>query len=397
MNVLQVFNEYRSLCGGEGTVVQMIAALIEKRGGTARLLSRSSKGLDGSVRAKMRAFVSGIYNRTARHEMAAILREDPPDVVHVHNVYPLFSPSVLMACRRAGVPVVMTNHNYVLSCPVVNHLHKGRICERCVGGHEYWCALNNCRGNSAESIAYAVRSAVARRMHVFRDCVTVHILLSDFAKKRLVRMGFDETRLVVLPNMVELPETPLQRPVGEYIAYSGRIATEKGIDVLLAAARQLPDIPFRLAGDGPLLDPLRSQTPPNVRFVNRLGVDDLNDFYKRARVLVVPSMWFEGCPLVVSEAMSHSLPVVASRIGGLPEFVDESKTGLLFEPGDVDELVQKIRWLWDRPAVCLDMGQRGSEKARREYNADVYYQRLMAIYGKAMTFTGKAAQAHEHN
>jgi glycosyltransferase involved in cell wall biosynthesis len=107
-------------------------------------------------------------------------------------------------------------------------------------------------------------------------------------------------------------------------------------------------------------------------------------FYQGARFLVVPSMWFEGCPLVVSEAMSHGLPVIASRIGGLPEFVEDGVTGLLFEPGNVAELAEQIRTLWENPDLCRRLGEAGRRKAEREYNEEVYYRSLISIYEQAI-------------
>jgi glycosyltransferase involved in cell wall biosynthesis len=393
VKLLQVYNDYRSAFGGEAGVVQMIATIVEKHGGQARLLTRSSKGLDRTLAGKVRGFVSGIYNRSTCREMEQILRDDRPDVVHVHNLYPLISPSVLVACRRAGVPVVMTNHNYMLTCPVVNHLHKGHVCEKCLGGREYWCVLRNCRESRAESLAYSVRSAVARKLQFFRNDVTVHIVLSDFAKQRLLKQGFDDERIVVLPNMVELSPESTTNAAGHYAAFSGRMMPEKGVDVLLAAAARLPEVSVRLAGDGPSLEKLSSAAPANSLFVNRLGAEQMAAFYRGARFLVVPSKWFEGCPLVVSEAMSHGLPVIASRIGGLPEFVEEGVTGLLFEPGNVAELADKIRLLWGNPDLCRRMGAAGRQKASREYNEEVYYRRLIAIYAQAIELNVRQLQS----
>ncbi len=270
MKVLQVFNDYRTYCGGEGTVVEMIQALLEKHGHTASLFIRSSKGLEHSLLGKVRAFASGIYSRSSYRHMVHTLRKERPDLVHAHNLYPLISPSVLVACRRAAVPVVMTTHNYQLTCPVVNHLHQGRVCERCLGGHEYHCLLQNCRENRAESLAYALRSFTARKLKLFQQNVTLHVVLSAFAKQQLVRQGYDPGRIAVLPNMVPLGPERTTRDAGQYVAYSGRIKDEKGVDVLVAAAAQLPDIPFRIAGDGPLLDALRDRATANVQFVGRL-------------------------------------------------------------------------------------------------------------------------------
>jgi glycosyltransferase involved in cell wall biosynthesis len=403
MKVLQVYNDYRSNVGGEAGVVRMIAATLERHGDEAQLLTRSSKGLDNSFLSKIQCFISGIYNRSAYREMAALLEADRPDVVHAHNLYPLFSPSVLVACRRADVPVVMTTHNYQLTCPIVSHLRKGKICEKCMGGNEQWSVLNNCRGSFAESLAYGLRSYIARKKRYFLDNVTIQVVLSDFARERLIRAGYDPRRVVVLPNMTDL--RPMRNEstsgtsqnlslgglssAGQFAAFCGRMQEEKGVDVLLAAAARLPEVPVRLAGDGPILEALMAAAPPNADFVKRIPPDKMMSFYKDARFLVVPSMWFEGHPLVITEAMSHGLPVIASRIGGLPEFVEDGVTGLLFEPGNVDDLVDRMRTLWENPELCKRMGKAGREKAEREYGEELFYQRLMAIYQKAIDLTPK--------
>jgi glycosyltransferase involved in cell wall biosynthesis len=389
VKVLQVYNDYRSRHGGEINVVQMISTLIERRGHEARLLTASSKGLDDTLIGKIKAFASGIYNRSAYRQMLQSLRDDRPDIVHVHNLYPWFSPSVLVACREEGLPVVMTNHNYLLTCPVVSHLYRGKVCEKCFGGKEYHCVLQNCRENMAESVAYAARSFTARKLDLFRSHVTIQIMLSDFARRRLIKTGFDEDRVVVLPNMVELGPEPKNDAPGQYAAFSGRMAAGKGVDILLSAAANLPDVPVRLAGDGSILDDLKAAAPANAKFLDRLGPVELAEFYRNSRFLVVPSRWFEGCPLVVSEAMSHGLPVIASRIGGLPEFVDDGVTGLLFEPGNVAELTDKIRLLWNDPELCRRMGEAGRAKACRAYNEDVYYGNLMSIYNQAIELNAK--------
>ena len=164
---------------------------------------------------------------------------------------------------------------------------------------------------------------------------------------------------------------------------------EKGVDVLLAAAARLPDVPFHLAGDGTLLADLKAGALANAHFVGSFGRAEIAGFYQNARFLVVPSKWFEGCPLVISEAMSHGLPVIASRIGGLGEYVQDGVTGLLFEPGNSADLAEKIRLLWTNPELCRRMGEAGQQKARQELNEDLYYKRLTAIYEQAIEFTAR--------
>jgi glycosyltransferase involved in cell wall biosynthesis len=253
-----------------------------------------------------------------------------------------------------------------------------------MGGKEYWCALKNCRSNIWESVAYALRSAVARKLRYFHKNVTLFIALTKFAREHLVQAGFEGDRIFVLPNMVAVEDSPTDPFQGRYVAFAGRMSPEKGVDTLLAAGRLLPDIPVCLAGDGPMMPAVVKQVSPNATFLGRLDTQEMTAFYRSARFLVIPSRCFEMCPLVVGEAMSHGLPVIASRIGGLPELVENNVTGFLFEPGNSEDLARKVRLLWDNPDLCRKMGQAGREKAIREYNKDVYYRRLMAVYERAI-------------
>src|SRR5690606_26895816 len=148
--------------------------------------------------------------------------------VHAHNLYPLFSPSVLAACRRVGTPVVLSLHNQNLTCPRSDHLYRGKICEKCFGGREYHCVLQNCRENIFESIGYATRAAVARKLRLFERNVTVFIALTQFARRRLIQVGLPADRICVLPNMAPDSGPPVVPADGKYVAFAGRLSQEKG-------------------------------------------------------------------------------------------------------------------------------------------------------------------------
>lgn len=386
VKLLQVYNQYRSPFSGEEAVVERTAALIEKHGGTARLLMRSSRNIGSSLTHKANAFWSGIYSRQAYREMERLLAADRPDVVHVHNLFPLFSPSILVACRRAGVPVVMSVHNQQLTCPRSDHLHRGSICDKCLDGSELHCVLRNCRDNIFESVGYALRSAFARKLRLFHKHVTLLIALSRFAKSRLVRAGFDERRIVVLPNMVELHEPPADPSQGSYIAFAGRMSSEKGVGTLLAAAAELPACRVRLAGSGPLLEQLRRAAPVNAELLGQLDPAQMRVLYRHARLAVVPSITYEMCPLVILEAFSHGVPVITSKLGAQRELIDEGLQGLLFEPGNARDLSHKMRQLWEQPALCRQMGAAGYRRVVAEHSEAVYYQRLIKIYQQAIAW-----------
>jgi glycosyltransferase involved in cell wall biosynthesis len=383
VRIFQVFNEQRYR-GGDHAVVDATMRVLTQYGQQPRLVLKSSKILENSIIRRIHAFWGGVYNIRSYYEMRRLLKEDRPDVVHVHSVYPMFSPSVLVACRRANVPVVMTVHSHGLTCPTWNHVYKGRVCEDCVGGHEYWCVLKNCRNNIFESSGYALRTSVARRFRLFHDNVSMLIVMTLFAKRRLLQTGFRDDQIALVPNPASMKGSAVSPSSGKYVGFVGRVSQEKGVDTLLAAAAQLPDIQFKVAGDGPLLSEMKARAPFNVEFLGRLRSDQLREFYGRSRFVVVPSVCFEQFPLALLEAMALGLPVIASRIGGLPEIVDECVTGSLFEPGNPVALIRELRRLWDDPQLCNRMGRAGQQKVIREYNEEVYFHNLMSVYQTAI-------------
>jgi glycosyltransferase involved in cell wall biosynthesis len=392
VTVLQIYNEQRSRLGGEPAVIEVTTRVLERHGHNTRTLMKSSRDLESSVTKKFCAFWTGAFDVAAFVEIKRILTEERPNVVHVHSVYPMFSPSVLVACRRTGIPVVMTVHTHNLTCPTWFHLYEGNVCVECIGGHEQRCLVKNCRHSRLESAAYAMRSVIARRWNLFRDNVDVFMVPTPFTAQLLVRAGYAEDQIQVVSNPTAVTSSEGDRLLGEYIAFAGRVSPEKGLDVLLAAAAQMPEIPFRIAGDGPALPALKAKATPNVEFVGKLNFEPLLAFYRRARILAVPSVWFEPFGMVAADAMALGVPVVASRIGGLPYVVDDGVTGILVTPGDPGDLVRGLRQLWNDEASCTVMGNAGRIKALRQFSQETFYRNLMTAYESAIQRKSRMAE-----
>ena len=382
--LLQIFNQYRSINSGEERVVFDIMNLMKDKGISARLLMRTSRGIEKSFLKKVHAFWNCIYSYSSYKDIIETIREFKPDIVHINNLYPLFSPSILVACNNEGIPVVMTVQNYALTCPTAHHLRKGQICERCIGGHEYWCVLKNCRENMSESVAYAVRSFTARKLKLFYKYVILFIVPTKFTENKLLESGFKKDKMVILRNMIKVKKFPINPFDGQYIAYAGRMSQEKGVNQIITAARNFKNINFHLAGDGPIKNQLVKDAPKNVKFVGLLNEDELDEFYRKARFLIVPSIWYEMCPLVISQAFSHGLPVLASNIGGLPELVEDGITGMLFNPGNLDDLNYKIKTLWDNPELCKQLGNIAYKKSTDELGENIYFDKLLNVYMRAL-------------
>jgi len=386
MRVLLVHNDY-GIFSGEEAMVESVARLLEDGGHEIRFLRRSSAEIPRLSFGKIRAFLSGIYSAGGRRDARAIVREYRPDVVHIHNLYPFLSPWILRDFRTAGIPVVMTLHNYRLLCPNGLCLSHDELCERCAGGREYWCVWRNCEDNLPKSLGYALRNAVARWARLYLDNVTLYTSPTLFLRDWLSSWGVPKERIRILPNMNSVRGEIGTDTLGDYAAFVGRLSREKGVRGLLEAARLCPDIEFRVAGEDSNADDLKKYAPKNVCFAGKLGRDALQMFYANARMVVAPSLFYEGFPLVIVEAMVKGRPVVCSRIGGLPEIVEDGGTGFCCAPGKVGELASTIRRLWQDASLCRRLGEAGRAKALREYAPERYFESLIEIYREAIEGT----------
>jgi glycosyltransferase involved in cell wall biosynthesis len=313
------------------------------------------------------------------------LLAESPDVVHVHNLYPLLSPSVLSACAELSIPVVMTLHNFRLICPIGIFFRNGNICEACVSGNEFSCLFKNCRNNLAESLVYSFRTHIASKFRQIVDRVDRFIAPSEFLLEKYMESGFSDEKFEVIPNFTPIPEHPVELKNSEYVAFLGRFSSEKGVINLLAAAELLPEIDIRLAGDWkPMRDALASR-PNNVSLMGNLVGKELDAFFRGARFVVVPSVCYEVCPMVVLEAMSYGVPVVASNLGGLPEMVDDRVNGLLFKPGSAVDLAEKMEQLWDDPGLCERFGSAARKKILRSNNEQKFADDLLAVYSDCLS------------
>lgn len=382
MKVLIVHNAYRQP-GGEDAVVAAEKALLAEYGHGVRLFTVSNDSVTG-VGSRLAAALGAPYSPAARDTLARLLDEQRPDVVHVHNFFPLLTPSIYDACQTAAVPVVQTLHNYRLICPVATLRRNGAICEICVSANAYRSVLHGCyRDSRLGTLAVARMIQIHRRRGTWRNKVDRYIALTQFARSKFIEGGLPAEKIVVKPNFVVADHAPAplpgQRKGGLFV---GRLSPEKGIGVLLDAWREL-DVPLCVAGDGPLLDEVRGQASPAVIPLGRLSATEVANEMRRAQFLVVPSEWYEGFPVVIAEAYARGLPVIASRLGSLAEIVEDGVTGLHVEPGDAGDLAAKVRWAVDHPDRMHRMGWQAHRRYEERYSPEVNHALLVAIYGEA--------------
>ena len=384
MRILIAHNDYGRF-SGEEQAIENIAKIISGNGHEVDWFRHQAPNKNYSSGQKIRGFFSGIYSFKSRERLKVILSRNRYDIVQIQNLYPFISPSILSICRRHNIPVVMRCPNYRLFCPNGLHLSHGEICERCLYGKEWHCILRNCEENYFKSTGYALRNAAARISGMITKNVSHYIVLSEFQKQRFVDGGIDPEKISILPNVLLNLKKEHTNSHGTYLSFIGRISAEKGIKLLFEAARRMPSQNFAVAGRLRKKFDSLNVLPQNVKYFGFLTGAALERLYQETCALILPSICFEGYPNSLVSAMSYGKPVIASKIGAIPEIVDDGVEGLLFEPGNIEEMVKKIRKILDDPVRAKKMGEAGAKKVALENAESVYYEKLINIYNQAIT------------
>lgn len=379
MKILIVHNNYGKY-SGEEAVVDKMAAMLSAHGHEVAFYRRTTEGVRESAAGKIAGFLSGIYSSSGVRGMREALRRERPDVVNVHNLYPFISPAALFECRKAGVPVVMTIHNFRLICPTGLFMRDGMPCETCLErGNEWSCVRYNCECSRLKSLGYTLRNVYARWTGAYRKNVDAFACITDFQRQKLIAAGYDAKKITVIPNSIDAPAS-YQQSIGNYVAYIGRLSFEKGYDLLVEVARRNPSIQIRFAGAK------REQTdikiPENVQFMGYLQDGELADFIRQSRFVVMPSRCYEGFPMAILEAACYGKPTIGPAHGGFTEIIGrgDSSIGKLFEPNNLDDLERQIVALWNAPDDITQLGQKAFEKLQREYSSEAIYKKWDSLF-----------------
>lgn len=289
-----------------------------------------------------------VYSLEARRKIAQVIDDFKPDLIHFNNINFQLTPSIIDACRAKGVPMVQTAHDFQVVCP--NHLlldlKEKRPCEKCVNGSKWPCAKNKCiHGSFVKSVIGSVEGELYRRRRNYDD-VSLYICPSQFMENMLNREPRYKGKTVTLHNFLTLDEVPETVEKKDYILYFGRLAEEKGLDRFLEACRLLPEIPFVVAGSGPMEEELRRNAPGNVQFVGFKTGMPLRQLIAEARFSVYLPIWYENCPLSVLESQALGTPVLANRIGGIPELIDDGQSGVLMDEFTPENYARQMKALY---------------------------------------------------
>lgn len=380
MKILMIHNMYQQ-AGGENKVFELESELLERRGHEVRQLVVDNDHIEG-FSGRLKAALSVTYSNSSHRLMTEMLDKFKPDVAHVHNFFPVLTPSIFAACNQRNVPVVHTLHNFRLICPSALLMIDGKIYEKSVTGSAYWSVFRKAYRNS-----YLGTFAVARMIEYHKRHKTWHsavdrfIALNKFAKAKFIEAGFPPEKIAIKPNFIRDPmEDPdsVSHGAGAGALFVGRLCEEKGIRTLIEAWQNV-DYPLTIAGDGPLYDEYCGNGG-NISLIGNKSYREISILMSKAAFIIMPSECYEGFPMVLLEAYAHGLPVLASDLGGLSELVLEGETGIKFPPGRSDVLASKVQSLIDDVPFRLCLGENGRKLYERKYTPEKNYAQLISLY-----------------
>ncbi|TWU60611.1 Glycogen synthase [Rubripirellula tenax] len=388
MRILVAHNSHK-IPGGEQRVFESEVELLREAGHEVFLLNPHNDELDG--RKQLSIAAETVWNRRIVRQINQLIPKIRPDVAHFHNVFPVLSPAVFSAVKRAKVSTVWTLHNYRLICPGMLLMRDGKPCEECVGKRFAFPAIRHrCYRNSLPATTViAATLSVHRGIRTWRDDVDRFLVPSEFARRKLTAGGVPEAKLTVKPNFVS-GEPGVGGGAGGYFLFVGRLSEEKGVHCLLNAWLRLKNpLPLKILGSGELPSDLRDAIArlDNVEFLGSRSAEEVMQMMADARATIVPSICYETFGLVVTESFSVGTPVIASDIGAIGELIDHGKNGLKFAPGDPQALASAVETF-----VSMEQQPLRSEARlcyERDFRAATNLKLLENVYHEVMQANGQ--------
>ena len=377
MRILILHSRYLSdWASGENSVVRDEERLLIEAGHEVLSWTPHPEPTVSHARLGSRA----VWSPAAVDQVHGLLRTHRPDIVHVHNLFPMLSPAVLRASRDGDTGLVVTLHNYRMLCLPATCIRDGEICELCVGHIPWRGVVHRCYRGSVLGSAALATSLTAHRAFGTFDHVSLFLPVSGFVRDKHLEAGFSRDRMWVKPNFCW--PRPRRDGAGDYFLYAGRLAPEKDVRILLEAWRGMAGYRLIVVGDGPEMEASRSIAPPGVEFRGTVEPEEVSELLTGARALVVPTRCNEGGPRSVIEAYSAGVPVIATKLGGITEMIEHGVSGMLVPPRRADAWVEALDALLD-DSTALRLGDGAFDLWRREYGPDTGLERLERAYRAA--------------
>ncbi|MDD5005704.1 MAG: glycosyltransferase family 4 protein [Candidatus Omnitrophica bacterium] len=383
MKILIIHNRYQ-FEGGEEAVISSEVDLLKNNGHRVILFELSNEKLNSyNIFKKILLPFTIIWSVKSYKKVRYLIKKEKPDIVHVHNTFFLMSPSVYYACRAEKVPIVQTLHNYRFICPLGILYRDGKVCRECLDKGLLMSIKYKC---GRKSIWWAMAMLAILKFHyknnTFKKFIDTYIALSSFSKQQFVKAGFDAEKIKVKPNFISF-DPGISGSRGNFALNIGRFSPEKGTDILLEAWKQINYLPLKIIGTGYQSDEFKkyaNEFSLNIEFLGQRAQEEVITYMKKSMVVILPSRCNENFPRIIVESFACGIPIIASRNGALAEIIEDKKTGLLFEPGDINDLVAKVESIFKNRQETEKMGKNARLEFENKYTLEKNYKKLIDIY-----------------
>lgn len=387
MKVLFVHNRYRYY-GGEDVAVEMEADILTTHGHETKTIIFDNDEIEGLI-SKINTGLKAIYNKVSAEILQTNIDNFKPDVIHVHNLFFVASPSILYQANKNNIPVIFTLHNYRLICANALLLRDNHICELCIdkkfplSGIKYKCYRNS----TADSALVTAITSIHKLAGTWKNKANKYIVLTEFGKSRFLNSALDikPDKFVVKPNFIYDPGVGETKRTSQYL-FVGRISPEKGADILLEAFASRPEMSIQIIGEGPQQAYLEQEYRhcANIKFLGKKNKSEVLAMMKSCKALLFPSIWYEGLPFTIIEAFATGTPVITSRLGSMAEIVEHGYNGYHFNPGDKNDLIQQIL-KFEGNANNYKLYENARQTFIEKYHPDIHLKSVIELYKNAMT------------
>ena len=332
-----------------------------------------------------------IYSKKNKKKMEEALDEFKPDIVHLNNFQRQLSASIIEPIKKRNIPIVFTAHDVQAICPAITMLdNEKNICEKCMHGKYMNCIKKKCnKGSTLKSIIGALEGYFYRINKIYTKKIDCIITPSEFYRKKLIEDGISEKKIVAIHNSVELKDYDIPTEDNGYALYFGRLSKEKGVLNLINAFSKLENGTLYIAGEGQEKENIEMFIKENnlqdrIKLLGFLDSTEMKEKIRKSKFVVIPSIWYENCPYSVMETLAIGKPVIGADIGGIPELVQNDRSGIIYKYDDVNELADKMKELFNNEDLVKEFGLNAKEDANRLYGKEKYYSEIIKIYEKLL-------------
>lgn len=402
MKILMV-NKFHYLKGGSEKYYFDLAKLLEENGHEVAFFSMENEKniktnnkeyfveeIDLNSNNKLKA-LEVIYSKNNRKKMKEALEEFHPDIVHLNNFQRQLSASIIKPIKKRNIPIVFTAHDVQAICPAITMLDSNKnICEECMKGKYTNCIKKKCIKNSGlKSILGAIEGKYYRIKNIYKKKIDYIITPSEFYKIKLVEDGIKENKIKALHNFIDIKQYDIETQDDGYALYFGRLSKEKGIINLINAFSKIKNGKLYIAGEGEEKESIKELINENklndrVKLLGFLNSDEMKEYIRKCKFVVVPSIWYENCPYSIIETLAIGKPIIGSDIAGIPELVKDSVNGLTFKYDDIEDLSKKIEKLFTNNSLVKEFSEKSKEMCKELYSKEFYYNEIINIYNNLL-------------